>query len=50
MNMKYECWTYKDGKPYKMTYVSASSNEEAQILAAEKFQNMGVTYDYIKCK
>jgi hypothetical protein len=50
MNMKYECWAYVNGKPDKMTYVSAPSNAEAQILAMEKFDKLGVKYDYVKCK
>jgi hypothetical protein len=33
MNMKYECWAYVNGKPDKITYVSAPSNAEAQVLA-----------------
>ena len=50
MNMKYECWAYVNGKPDKMTYVSAPSNAEAQVLAMAKFDQMGVKYDYVKCK
>ena len=50
MNMRYECWAYLNGKPYKMTYVSAPSNAEAQILARVKFDELGVKYDFIKCK
>jgi len=50
MNMKYECWTYINGKPDKMTYVSEPDNATAQILAREKFEKLGCKYDYIKCK
>jgi len=30
--MTYECWSYKNGKPNKMVYVSASNKEEAITL------------------
>jgi len=48
-SMKYECWTYIDGKPDKMTYVTADNKSEAQSLAEEKFENLGRKWDYIKC-
>jgi hypothetical protein len=50
MNMKYECWAYKNGKPDKMVYVSAPSNAEAEVLAWEKFRSLGINPDYVKCK
>ena len=50
MNMKYECWTYVNGKPGKMTTISAPDNVTAQILTREKFEKLGCKYDYIKCK
>lgn len=50
MSMKYECWAYQDGKPYKMTYVNADSKSEAEVLALDKFRSLGVKADFIKCK
>ncbi len=50
MNMKWECWAYVNGKPDKMTYVSAPSSEAARIMAEEKFRNIGVKFDWVKVK
>lgn len=50
MSMKYECWAYKNGKPDKMVNVTANSKSEAEQLAVEKFQKLGISYDYINCK
>jgi len=50
MRMKYECWAYKNGKPDKMVYVSAENRDDAEVLAWEKFRNLGITPDYVKCK
>jgi len=48
--MSYECWAYKDNKPYKMVYVDASSKEEAISKAFEKFQKLEIKFDFIKAK
>ncbi len=45
----YECWMYKGGHPMWYVNVSASSNSEAQSKAAEKFEKIGRSGDYIKC-
>jgi len=29
-SMNYECWKYKNGKPYKMTNITANSKSEAE--------------------
>jgi len=50
MSMKYECWAYVNGKPHKMVNVTANSKAEAEQQAAEKFQSLGISYDYINCK
>lgn len=50
MAMSYECWAYKDGKPYKMVKVSASTQEEAIALAWEKFQSLGVSPEKVTAK
>lgn len=50
MAMSYECWAYKDGKPWKMTHVTASSRSEAEALAWDKFQNMGISPERVTAK
>ncbi len=50
MNMKYECWAYVNNKPDKMTYVSAPNREVAHAMAIEKFEKLGVRYDWIKVR
>lgn len=30
MSMSYECWAYKDGKPYKMVHVTTDNKKEAE--------------------
>ena len=50
MSMSYECWGYKDGKPWKMVKVSASSKSEAEQKAWQKFQSMGLSPDSVNCK
>lgn len=50
-SMSYECWTYKNGSPDKMTKVSADSKSEAEKKAGDKFRNeLNVSFDYVKCK
>lgn len=48
--MNYECWAYKNGKPFKMVHVLAKSKAEAEEKAWEKFKNLGINPDYINCK
>jgi hypothetical protein len=48
-SMSYECWMYKDGSPWKMTYVSANSKSEATSKAYDKFRDLGRSGDYVKC-
>ena len=48
--MSYECWAYKNSKPYKMVHVSADNNNQAVGLACEKFKKLDILYDYVKCK
>jgi len=50
MSMTYECWAYKNGKPYKMVKVSASNRDEAEIFAWGKFINLGIEPESVKCK
>lgn len=50
MSMSYECWAYKDGKPFKMVYVTASSKSEAESLAWQKFRNLGIEPESVNCK
>ncbi len=50
MAMSYECWAYKNGKPYKMIRVSANSKSEAEMLAWEKFRSMGIEPESVNCK
>ncbi|EKV32251.1 hypothetical protein C882_3315 [Caenispirillum salinarum AK4] len=49
-SMSYECWTYKNGSPHKMTHVTADSNSEAVELAEEKFKRLGIKGLPVKCK
>lgn len=50
MSMSYECWAYKDGKPWKMVKVTASSKSEAESIAWGKFSNLGIDPEYVTCK
>lgn len=50
MAKSYECWTYKNGKPDKMTKVNANDKNEAMSKAWEKFRNLGLNPDSIKVK
>lgn len=47
--MSYECWAYKNGKPYKVVYVVANNKAEAEVFAWEKFRSMGIEPEYINC-
>jgi hypothetical protein len=49
-SMSYECWTYKGGDPFKMTHVTANSNQEAVSLAIVKFESLGIKGLPVKCK
>ncbi|WP_019672270.1 hypothetical protein [Psychrobacter lutiphocae] len=50
-SMSYECWTYKNGSPDKMTKVSANNKSEAESKAKDKFQNdLNISFDFVKCK
>jgi len=49
-SMSYECWMYKDGKPWVYTMISANSKVEAESKAVGKFRELGRNGDYIKCK
>lgn len=48
--MKYECYSYRNGKPHKMVHVVADNNAQAVELACEKFKKLDILYDYVKCK
>jgi len=48
--MSYECWTYLNGHPDKMTHVSANNKQEAERIAPDKFRDLGAKFEYIKCK
>ncbi|MDP8170103.1 hypothetical protein QJU96_02215 [Pasteurella skyensis] len=50
MSMSYECWAYKNGSPYKMVHVVASSKSEAEQLAWAKFRSMGIEPEFVNCK
>jgi hypothetical protein len=50
MAMSYECWAYKNGKPWKMVRVNASNKSEAEALAWAKFRSMGIEPDSVNCK
>lgn len=50
MSMSYECWAYKDGKPWKMTKITANSRGEAEQLAWQKFRDMGISPESVNCK
>jgi len=50
VSMTYECWAYKNGSPYKMVRVTASSRSEAENLAWGKFRGMGIEPDSVRCK
>lgn len=47
--MSYECWTYVNGHPDKMTHVVADNRQQAEVLAVAKFRDLGAKSDYIKC-
>ena len=46
----YECWAYKEGKPYKMIRVSSGNKSDAEALAWEKFRGLGIEPQLINCK
>lgn len=48
--MKYECWAYKNCKPYKMVYVTATNKSEAEMLAWNKFRDLGTEPESVNCK
>lgn len=48
--MKYECWAYKNGKPFKMINVTANNRNEAEILAIQKFVDLEIAHDYVNVK
>lgn len=48
-SLKYECWTYVNGSPDKMTYVTANSKSEAIEIATAKFRDLGAS-GYVDCK
>lgn len=47
MALKYTAWAYREGKPYKMTYVLANNKEEAISEAWAKFLQLNVKFDYV---
>jgi hypothetical protein len=49
-SMSYECWAYVGGSPDKMVHVTADNNSEAVALAQKKMEDLGIKYDYVKCK
>lgn len=49
-SMSYECWAYKNDKPWKMTHVSANDKSQAVDRAWDKFKNLGVSPQFIRCK
>lgn len=49
-SMSYECWAYVGGSPDKMVHVSADNNSQAVSLAKDKMNDLGIRYDYVKCK
>ena len=50
MSMSYECWAYKNGKPWKMIYVNANNRSEAEALAWQKFRSLGIEPERVTCK
>ena len=48
--MKYQCYSYRNGKPDKMVHVVADSNSQAVELACERFKKLNIVYDYVQCK
>lgn len=48
--MSYECWSYKGGDLGKMVHVTADDRNQAAQLAADKFKNLSVSFDNVKCK
>ena len=48
--MKYECYSYRNGKPDKMVHVTADNNNQAVELACERFKKLNIVYDYVQCK
>lgn len=50
MSMQYECWAYKDGKPWKMVHVVANSKSEAETMAWDKFRALGISPERVTCK
>jgi len=49
-SMSYECWAYVGGSPDKMVHVSADNKSQAVNRAKDKMRNLGIRYDYVKCK
>jgi len=50
MSMSYECWAYKDGKPWKMTKVVAESRSDAENQAWQKFRDLGISPERVTVK
>lgn len=48
--MSYECWAYKNEKPHKMVKVLANNRSEAEVLAWQKFRDLGITPERVNCK
>lgn len=48
--LKYQCYSYKNGKPDKMVHVTADNKEQAVQLACEKFKKLGIKYESVQCK
>lgn len=48
--MKYQCYSYLNGKPHKAVYVTADNNEQAVQMACEKFKKLGIKFEAVQCK
>lgn len=49
-SLKYECWTYRNGSPDKMIYITANNKSDAESQAPSRFRKVGAKWDYIQCK
>ena len=49
-NLSWDCWAYKNGKPDKNIKVVAGDRSEAEALAWQKFERLGVRPEKITVK
>lgn len=49
-SLSWECSRYVDGEYQGFTKVSADTKKEAEIKAEQKYKDLDLKFDYVKCK